>query len=339
MWHKSSVVVILLGFSVRCIVWCWWTVMMWWEGLSLCLTSCKPWSSLLQVLMHCTPNSTTSIHPSLFPSVYRLPVHLPVRLQILAIFRLPVNHASSSTVNVHGKWTQATLTQTFMKWWQLMGISMLNHSRLTRRRNMGSVSCPRTLWRTTRTKDRTTELPVRGQILLQSNFCPPKHNEVACTSCKTVTDIPDRLWCFQPSIFFFSHHYLPLKYVLSFVDNHPFQKSSTTPNHLTGNLMLLQRPYFSTKTQIWSSKRNVPRVCADRPKNPFRNWANISWQLPLLNNHHSIFKSARLSTIWDRPLHSKHRSATLFMLPQCHLANTPQVGGPSQAAGAVCLSL
>lgn len=65
---------------------------------------------------------------------------------------------------------------------------------------------------------------------------------------------------------------------------------------------------------------------------------NISWQSLLLNNHHSIFKPARLSTIWDDPS-LKHRSATLLMLPQGHLADTPQVGGPSQAAGVVCLSL
>lgn len=76
----------LLGFSVRCIGWCWLTVTMWWGGLSLYLTFCKPWFSLLQVLMHCTPDSAPPIHPSLCVSCPRLSVRLPFCPQILKNF-------------------------------------------------------------------------------------------------------------------------------------------------------------------------------------------------------------------------------------------------------------
>lgn len=51
---------------------------MWWEGLCLCLTSCRRSFWLLQVLTRC-PNSRPSVHPSLCPvsssSIRRSPSH------------------------------------------------------------------------------------------------------------------------------------------------------------------------------------------------------------------------------------------------------------------------
>lgn len=58
---------------------------MWWEGLSLYLTCYKPWFSVLQVLMHCTPSSNPSIHPLLFshPLVIHRSTYLPSNPQNL----------------------------------------------------------------------------------------------------------------------------------------------------------------------------------------------------------------------------------------------------------------
>lgn len=58
---------------------------MWWEGLSLYLTCYKPWFSVLQVLMHCTPSSNPSIHPLLFshPLVTHRSTYLPSNPQNL----------------------------------------------------------------------------------------------------------------------------------------------------------------------------------------------------------------------------------------------------------------
>lgn len=55
----------LLYFPIRCIGWFWWTVMMWWEGLSLCLTFYKPWFSRQQALMRWTPAEKPHTHPFL----------------------------------------------------------------------------------------------------------------------------------------------------------------------------------------------------------------------------------------------------------------------------------
>lgn len=48
-------------FSVRCIVWCWLTVKMWWEELSLCRTSYKPSFSPQQVLTHFLPSAAPAV--------------------------------------------------------------------------------------------------------------------------------------------------------------------------------------------------------------------------------------------------------------------------------------
>lgn len=125
-----------LGLSVRCIVWCWLTVTMWWEGLSLYLTFSKPWFWLLQVLMHCTPNSTTSVHLSLLLSVCRgiyssySSSNTPKLPAVSGDF-CPLPSCEPSLVS------HAILTHTFTKWWPLMNISP---HRLTHRWNMGFVS-------------------------------------------------------------------------------------------------------------------------------------------------------------------------------------------------------
>lgn len=68
-WLKKHNNQLLSGLSVRFIVWFWLTATTWWEGLSPFLTFYKPWFSLLQVLMHCTPNSSPSFL-SVRPSTY-----------------------------------------------------------------------------------------------------------------------------------------------------------------------------------------------------------------------------------------------------------------------------
>ncbi len=116
---------ILLGFSDRCIVWCWLTATMWWEGLFLYLTFYKPWFSLLQVLMHCTPNSTPS-NNLVFLSVSWLSVRLPICLHILHSFLLlrPI-YAPSPPVKAHVPTDQTLLHLQFFILLKTMRVFLL----------------------------------------------------------------------------------------------------------------------------------------------------------------------------------------------------------------------